>query len=87
MGMSTLAPRVLRNWIMHTDPLVFSIFVIFAGAAIFATMALFTGQSLLMAYIALGCVVGPWSFGLIEDPKTIASVGHVALSSCCSYSA
>lgn len=64
---------------MHTDPLVFSIFLIFAGAAVFAALALFAGQSLLIAYIVLGCVVGPWGLGLIEDPKTIASVGHVGI--------
>ncbi|MFT5174668.1 MAG: Kef-type K+ transport system membrane component KefB [Gammaproteobacteria bacterium] len=64
---------------MHSDPLVFSLFVIFAGAALFAALALFAGQSLLIAYIVLGCVVGPWGLGLIEDPKTIASVGHVGI--------
>ncbi|MFT5447824.1 MAG: Kef-type K+ transport system membrane component KefB [Gammaproteobacteria bacterium] len=64
---------------MHTDPLVFSIFLIFAGAAVFAALALFAGQSLLIAYIVLGCVIGPWGLGLIEDPKTIASVGHVGI--------
>jgi Kef-type K+ transport system membrane component KefB len=64
---------------MHTDPLVFSIFLIFAGAAVFAALALFAGQSLLIAYIVLGCVVGPWGLALIEDPKTIASVGHVGI--------
>jgi Kef-type K+ transport system membrane component KefB len=64
---------------MHTDPLIFSIFLIFAGAAIFAALALFAGQSLLIAYIVLGCVVGPWGLALIEDPQTIASVGHVGI--------
>jgi Kef-type K+ transport system membrane component KefB len=64
---------------MHTDPLVFSVFLIFTGAAVFAALALFAGQSLLIAYIVLGCVVGPWGLALVEDPRTIASVGHVGI--------
>lgn len=64
---------------MPTDPLVFSLFLIFTGAAVFAALALFAGQSLLIAYILLGCAVGPWGLALIEDPATIASVGHVGI--------
>ncbi len=64
---------------MHTDPLVFSVFLIFTGAAAFAALALFAGQSLLIAYILLGCAVGPWGLALVEDSKTIASVGHVGI--------
>ncbi len=64
---------------MHADPLVFSVFLIFTGAAIFAAMALYAGQSLLIAYIVLGCVAGPYALGLVEDPVTIASVGNVGI--------
>jgi Kef-type K+ transport system membrane component KefB len=64
---------------MPTDPLVFSLFLIFTGAAVFAAIALFAGQSLLIAYILLGCAVGPWGLVLVEDPHTIASVGHVGI--------
>jgi len=64
---------------MHTDPLVFSVFLIFTGAAVFAALALFAGQALLIAYIALGCVVGPYGLALVEDSATIASVGHVGI--------
>jgi len=64
---------------VHTDPLVFSVFLIFTGAAVCAAIALFAGQSLLIAYILLGCAVGPWGLALVDDPKTIASVGHVGI--------
>ena len=64
---------------MHTDPLVFSVFLIFTGAAVLAALALFAGQSLLIAYIVLGCAVGPWGLGLVRDAETIASVGHVGI--------
>ncbi len=64
---------------MHSDPLVFSVFLIFTGAAAFAALALFAGQPLLIAYIFLGCAVGPWGLGLVEDRDTIASIGHVGI--------
>ncbi len=64
---------------MHTDPLVFSVFLIFTGAAVCAALALYAGQSLLIAYIFLGAAVGPWGLALVEDSRTIASVGHVGI--------
>ena len=36
---------------MHTDPLIFTIFLIFTGAAALATLALYTHQAMLVAYI------------------------------------
>ncbi len=64
---------------MHSDPLVFSVFLIFTGAALFAAAALFAGQSLLIAYIVLGCAVGPYGLALVQDTATIESVGHVGI--------
>ncbi len=64
---------------MHADPLVFSVFLIFTGAAVFAALALYAGQSLLIAYIILGALAGPYALGLVENPTTIASVGNVGI--------
>ncbi len=64
---------------MHADPLIFSVFLIFTGAAIFAALALYAGQSLLIAYIVLGGITGPYALGLVEDPATITSVGNVGI--------
>jgi Kef-type K+ transport system membrane component KefB len=64
---------------MHEDSLIFSIFLIFTGAAIFAALALFARQSLLVAYIALGGVVGPAGFGLVKDPSLIQQIGHIGI--------
>ena len=44
---------------MLTDPVIFYIFLIFTGAAILATLALYARQSLLVVYILLGVVLGP----------------------------
>jgi Kef-type K+ transport system membrane component KefB len=47
---------------MTNDPLVFTIFLVFTGAAVLATVSLFARQSLLVAYIALGVLLGPWGW-------------------------
>ena len=64
---------------MHDDPIIFSIFLIFTGAAIFAAIALFARQSLLVAYILLGGLAGPWGFKLVNDPSTIQQIGHIGI--------
>jgi len=64
---------------MHDDPIIFSIFLIFTGAAIFAGIALFARQSLLVAYILLGGLAGPWGFKLVNDPSTIQQIGHIGI--------
>jgi Kef-type K+ transport system membrane component KefB len=64
---------------VQSDAIVFSIFLIFTGAAVFAGAALYLRQSLLVAYIALGCLVGPWGLGLVTDATTIQGIGHVGI--------
>jgi Kef-type K+ transport system membrane component KefB len=64
---------------MHDDPIIFSIFLIFTGAAIFAAIALFARQSLLVAYILLGGLAGPWGFKLVHEPSTIQQIGHIRI--------
>ncbi len=64
---------------MQSDVIVFSIFLIFTGAAVFASAALYLRQSMLVAYIALGCLAGPWGLGLVTDATTIQGIGHVGI--------
>jgi len=64
---------------MHDDPIIFSIFLIFTGAAILAGIALFARQSLLVAYILLGGLLGPWGFKLIDDATIIQQIGHIGI--------
>jgi Kef-type K+ transport system membrane component KefB len=64
---------------MQSDVIVFSIFLIFTGAAVFAGAALYLRQSMLVAYIALGCLVGPWGLALVTDATTIQGIGHVGI--------
>lgn len=64
---------------MQQDPLVFTIFLIFTGAAIVATIALYARQALLVAYILLGVLLGPSVFGLVNDPVLIKQISHVGI--------
>ena len=64
---------------MDQDPIVQSIFLIFAGAALLATVALYARQSLLVAYILLGVLLGPWGAGLVGDPAVIKQAAHIGI--------
>ncbi len=64
---------------MNGDSIVFSIFLIFTGAAVLAGVALYARQSMLVAYILLGVLAGPWGFRLVTDATTIQGIGHVGI--------
>lgn len=56
-----------------------SFFLIFTGAAIIASLALYTHQPLLVAYIALGMLLGPYGFQLVTDVGLITDISHVGI--------
>lgn len=64
---------------MSGNVLVFSIFLIFAGAAVLATLALYTRQSLLVAYMLLGMIMGPWGLKWVADSSVIVEIGDVGI--------
>ena len=57
----------------------FSIFLIFTGAALLATLALYARQAIIVAYIVLGVILGPWGLGLVDDPELIADISHIGI--------
>ncbi|CAN5355117.1 cation:proton antiporter [soil metagenome] len=63
---------------MHTD-LLFSLFLIFTGAACLSTAVLFTRQSLLVAYMLLGILTGPSVLGWVTDPALIKQTGDIGI--------
>lgn len=63
---------------MHQD-IIFSIFLIFAGATVLATLALFTRQPVLIAYIALGAIAGPYGAGWVEHPEELEEMSHIGI--------
>ena len=64
---------------METDPLVFSFFLIFTSAAVLATIALYTKQPLIVAYIAIGVILGPSATSLIDNPALINSIAKIGI--------
>jgi len=61
------------------DSIVFSIFLIFSGAALVATLALWARQALIVGYIVLGAVVGPWGLKWVNDAGLIQDIAHVGI--------
>ena len=59
--------------------LVYSIFLIFAGAAVLSTFALLTRQSMLVAYMLLGVILGPWSLKLVGDAGVVQHIGDIGI--------
>ena len=64
---------------MTTESIVFYIFLIFTGAAVLATLALYARQSLLVVYILLGVLAGPSAFGLVSDDVVIKQIAHIGV--------
>lgn len=57
----------------------FSMFLIFTGAAIFATIALYSRQAMIIAYVFLGLILGPFGTGLITDAKLIGEMSNIGI--------
>ena len=64
---------------MEHNGVVFSIFLIFSGAAVLSTVALYSRQSLLVAYIVLGFVLGPWGLKLVNDANVVHKVDDIGI--------
>jgi Kef-type K+ transport system membrane component KefB len=61
------------------NPIIFSLFLIFTGAALFATLALYARQALPIAYIALGILIGPYGFKLIANASAIEEMAQIGI--------
>ncbi len=59
--------------------IVFTIFLIFTGAAVVSTLALYARQALLVAYILVGVLMGPSVLGLVDDAAMIRDIAHIGI--------
>jgi len=64
---------------MDFSGITFSFFLIFSGAAVFASLALYTRQPLIIAYMALGACIGPYGLSLVTDLRLLSDIGHVGI--------
>ncbi|MCB1672513.1 MAG: cation:proton antiporter [Gammaproteobacteria bacterium] len=64
---------------METDSLLFSFFLIFSGAALLSTVALVFRQPLLVAYIALGVLLGPHGTSLVSEASLLSDIAEFGI--------
>jgi Kef-type K+ transport system membrane component KefB len=57
----------------------FTFAVIFLGAAVLSSLALYARQPIIIAYIALGVALGPYGAGLVSDINLVSGAGHVGI--------
>ncbi len=56
-----------------------SFFLIFSGAAVLASVALYTRQPLLVAYIVLGALLGPSGLEAVTDTGLLSDIAHIGI--------
>ena len=56
-----------------------SFFLIFFGAALLATVALYTRQPLIVAYIIIGCMFGPNALGWVADADLLLEIAEIGI--------
>ena len=64
---------------MEPDSLLFSFFLIFSGAALASTLALFFRQPLLVAYIFIGGLLGPFGVGYISNSSLLTDIAEFGI--------
>ncbi|MDG2459590.1 MAG: cation:proton antiporter [Luminiphilus sp.] len=57
----------------------FTFAVIFLGAAVLSSLALYARQPIIIAYIALGMALGPHGLGAVSDMELVSGAGHVGI--------
>jgi len=64
---------------MIENPVEYTIFLIFIGAAIISTLALFARQAMIVGYILLGMIIGPWGLSLIDDAELVKDISNIGI--------
>lgn len=64
---------------MSEDSIIYILFLIFCGAALLATLSMMVRQSLIIAYIGLGLLIGPWGLQLITDISLIQNIANIGI--------
>ncbi len=64
---------------MNSTSVIFSISVVFVGAAVLATLALYARQAMIVAYIIVGLVLGPAGLKVVEDAAWLEEIAHIGI--------
>ncbi len=61
---------------MNIDSIILELSLIIVGAAVLGTLFLYARQPIIIAYIAIGVIMGPAGFGLMERTQHIEEISH-----------
>lgn len=64
---------------MVFDSIIFQLSLIIVGAAVLGTLFLYARQPIIVAYIAIGIIVGPSGFALIDRTDHIEQISHLGI--------
>jgi Kef-type K+ transport system membrane component KefB len=64
---------------MDSISIVNSFFLIFSGAAVLASIVLFTRQPIIIAYIALGALIGPFGLNYVSDARLLSEIAEIGI--------
>lgn len=64
---------------MEHISIVNSFFLIFSGAAILASVVLYTRQPIILAYIVLGALIGPYGLNYVSDPDLLSEIAEIGI--------
>lgn len=64
---------------MGLDNIVLELAIIFTGAAVLGTIFLYLKQPIILAYIALGALIGPWGMKVLGSAEHIERLSHVGI--------
>ncbi len=64
---------------MEELSIVNSFFLIFSGAAILASFVLYTRQPIILAYIVLGAIIGPYGLHYVSDAKLLSDISEIGI--------
>lgn len=64
---------------MNFDSILFEFSAIIVGVALLGTVFLYARQPIIIAYIAIGIIIGPGGLGLIKRPESVEQMAHLGV--------
>lgn len=64
---------------MYLDSIIFQLSAIIIGAAVLGTLFLYARQPIIIAYIAIGILIGPSGFGIIQQTEYLEQTSHFGI--------
>ncbi len=64
---------------MEYKDILFELVLIFAGASVLSTVFLYFKQPIILSYIFLGMLIGPYGFGLLNQVDRVEKISHLGI--------